>query len=189
MLLPQPVISLVCVERERASDTHSGVGTYHSSSFSPSSSSSSSSSFAHPPPAAASATVEPSLPAFSSLWSRRLGGGNPPAGERSGHTSGWTPSNPPVERSSRAREFRGTHGELRSTKVSEATCVCVGGVWIVARCCEAHLERGIRTVCASGCAHRADGLLFVLVADDAVASDRVQSQVEMLFILFNFPPE
>lgn len=48
--------------------------------------------------------------------------GNPPAGEKT-HTSGWMLSNPPAERWSRAPEFRGTHGELQSTKVSETVCV------------------------------------------------------------------
>lgn len=39
------------------------------------------------------------------------------------HTSGWMPSNPPAERLSRAPEFRGTHGELQSTKVSKTMWV------------------------------------------------------------------
>ncbi|XP_054871900.1 low density lipoprotein receptor adapter protein 1 isoform X2 [Amphiprion ocellaris] len=34
----------------------------------------------------------------------------------SGHAAGWTPSNPPAERSSRAPEFRGTRGEPQSMK-------------------------------------------------------------------------
>lgn len=57
---------------------------------------------------------------FTALWSRRLGESTC---RQSRHTSGWTPSNPPAERLSRAPESRGTHGELQSTKVSEATCV------------------------------------------------------------------
>lgn len=47
-------------------------------------------------------------------------------------TSGWMHWNPPAERSSRAPEFLGTHGELQSTKVSMCVLKCLH----VAQCCK-----------------------------------------------------
>lgn len=48
--------------------------------------------------------------------------GKPPA-RRADTPRGWMPSNPPAEPSSRAPEFRGTHGGLPNTKVSETLSV------------------------------------------------------------------
>lgn len=66
-------------------------------------------SFPAYPPSSAGCSV------FSSLWSGDWGIHLP----ESRHTSWWMPWNLPAERLSRAREFRGTHGELQNTKVSE----------------------------------------------------------------------
>lgn len=67
------------------------------------------------------APVLPSPPSRSPR-SRRSGGIHLP--RREDTPRAWMPSNPPAERSSRAPEFRGTHGGLPNTKVSEEKRSC-----------------------------------------------------------------
>lgn len=69
------------------------------------------------------------LPVVPEIW-----GGRGSTCHTHTHTSGWMPSNPPAERLSRAPEFRGTHGELQNTKVSERQRVW-WHVWIWYRWC------------------------------------------------------
>lgn len=102
-----------------------------------------------------------SPPLLSGYWEIHLA--------ESRHTSGWMRWNPPAERWSRAPEFRGTHGELRSTKVSETRVFALDAV----------LKGGTVSICATiraaGCARHAGAPLFYRCEASARLSARCRS--------------